>query len=246
MFSTKEVILTAGTFDSAKLLLISGIGARDELQKHNIELVHELPGVGTNLQDHPVVFINVEVDSVLSEKYAFETDSLAMERARERWVEDKTGPLSHHNGTLFGAFLKLPALEASEEYKALNTDVREHMDKPTIPAFEMALSAPMLPPGHQLPAGSAYLSAVIFLMNPQSRGLLSLASSNSKDSPLIDVAYMSHAFDKRAMLESIRETMNFFQKSALGTYFKGYILGPKSSSDEHIEVWCTEEEQLTC
>lgn len=236
VLSTKEVVLTAGAFDSAKLLLLSGVGPKSQLKKHGIDVVHELPGVGLNLQDHPIVYLNVEVDSILSEKHAFETNSDEMQRARDQWAKDKTGPLSHHNGTVWGAFLKLPALEASQEYKALDSEIREYMEKPSVPAFEMALSAPMLPPGTPLPSGSSYLNSVTFLMNPQSRGQVTLASANAKDAPLIDVAYMTHPFDKRAMLEAIREAMNFFQKSTLGKYFKGYLLGPRSTSDEDIEV----------
>ncbi len=48
----KEVILSAGTIGSAQILLLSGIGPRDELQKHEIPLIADLPGVGKNLQDH--------------------------------------------------------------------------------------------------------------------------------------------------------------------------------------------------
>lgn len=245
----KEVILAAGAFDSPKLLLLSGIGPVSQLKSHNIPIVHELQGVGKNLQEHPIVFLNVEVDSALSEKYAFEADPVAMKEARETWVKDKTGPLSHHNGTVWGGFLKLPDLENSEEYKELDSDVRTYMEKPTVPAFETALSAPMLPPGHELPKGHAYLTDVVFLMNPQSRGHITLASDNPKDAPLIDIGFLSHAFDRKAMLLAIRESMNFFEKSALAKYFKGYILGPKSSSDEDINVNCFSSSDwmmLTC
>jgi choline dehydrogenase len=48
----KEVILSAGTIGSAQILLLSGIGPRNELQKYEIPLVVDLPGVGKNLQDH--------------------------------------------------------------------------------------------------------------------------------------------------------------------------------------------------
>lgn len=230
------MILAAGAFDSPKLLLLSGVGPASQLEGHRIPIVHELRGVGRNLQEHPIVFLNVEVDSALSEKYSFELDALAMREARETWVKDKTGPLSHHNGTVYGGFLKLPDLETSEEYKELKADVRAFLGKPTVPAFEIALSAPMLPPGHQLQAGHAYLSNVVFLMNPQSRGQITLASDDPKEAPLIDIGFLNHAFDRKAMLLAIRESMNFFENSALAKYFKGYILGPKSSSDEDIIV----------
>ena len=50
--ANKEVILSAGAFQSPQLLLLSGIGAADKIKPHGIDLVHELPGVGENLHDH--------------------------------------------------------------------------------------------------------------------------------------------------------------------------------------------------
>ena len=48
----REVILCAGTVNSPQLLMLSGIGPGDVLKRHGIEAIHELPGVGRNLQDH--------------------------------------------------------------------------------------------------------------------------------------------------------------------------------------------------
>ena len=52
VFANKEVILSAGAFQSPQILMLSGIGDALELKKHEIECVHELKGVGKNLQDH--------------------------------------------------------------------------------------------------------------------------------------------------------------------------------------------------
>ena len=49
----REVILAAGAFQTPQLLMLSGVGPKVELQRHGIPLLHELPGVGQNLQDHP-------------------------------------------------------------------------------------------------------------------------------------------------------------------------------------------------
>jgi len=53
----KQVILSGGAVNSPQLLMLSGVGPADELQKYNIPLVHHLPGVGRNLQDHLEVFV---------------------------------------------------------------------------------------------------------------------------------------------------------------------------------------------
>jgi choline dehydrogenase len=57
--ATREVILSGGTIESPKMLMLSGIGERAQLEEHGIEVKHELPGVGKNLHDHslaPVIF----------------------------------------------------------------------------------------------------------------------------------------------------------------------------------------------
>ncbi|MEM9341584.1 MAG: GMC family oxidoreductase N-terminal domain-containing protein [Pseudomonadota bacterium] len=57
--ATQEVILSGGTIESPKILMLSGIGEREQLEEHGIEVVHELPGVGKNLHDHslaPVIY----------------------------------------------------------------------------------------------------------------------------------------------------------------------------------------------
>jgi len=53
----KQVILSGGAVNSPQLLMLSGVGPADELQKHSIPIVHHLPGVGRNLQDHLEVFV---------------------------------------------------------------------------------------------------------------------------------------------------------------------------------------------
>lgn len=57
LFVNKQVILSGGAVNSPQLLMLSGIGPADQLRKHNIPLVHHLPGVGRNLQDHLEVFV---------------------------------------------------------------------------------------------------------------------------------------------------------------------------------------------
>jgi choline dehydrogenase len=54
--ATKEIILSAGTFNTPQILMLSGIGPEDELRKHGIDLQLAAPGVGQNLQDHPIIY----------------------------------------------------------------------------------------------------------------------------------------------------------------------------------------------
>ncbi|PSN64893.1 alcohol oxidase [Corynespora cassiicola Philippines] len=64
--ATKEVILSAGAFNTPQILKLSGVGPRDELEKFGIEVVKELPGVGTNLQDRYEIPVIGQADSKIS------------------------------------------------------------------------------------------------------------------------------------------------------------------------------------
>jgi choline dehydrogenase-like flavoprotein len=232
----KKVILCAGTFDTPKILLLSGIGPGVELASHGITIVQDLPGVGKNLHDHPCVFLTTEVDPILSEIHAFESDTDGVLRARQEWLATGTGPLTHHNGTIFGMFLKLPHLSESAEFKALDSNTQAHLSKPTVPHFEIANGSVLVPPGSLVPKDSSYMTPIAIVMNPQSNGSVTLRSADSKDAPLIDLKILDHPWDRKVMVDSIRETMKFQQESKVGKYFRRYILGPKSVSDEDILV----------
>ena len=100
----KEVIISAGAFQSPQLLQVSGVGPAHLLQKHGIEVVADRPGVGQDMNDHiyyPISYrVNVQTASAL--QYGD-----AMEEAIERFDNDQDGPLSSPGGD-FAGYEKLP------------------------------------------------------------------------------------------------------------------------------------------
>jgi choline dehydrogenase len=88
IIKSKEVILSAGTVGSPQILLLSGIGPRDELQKHQIPLIVDLPGVGKNLQDHlmTVLFYLTNIPTL-------STSDLTPENL-QRWATQGRGALT--------------------------------------------------------------------------------------------------------------------------------------------------------
>jgi choline dehydrogenase len=102
--ASREVILAAGAFQSPQLLLVSGVGPASTLSQHSIELVHDLPGVGQDLNDH-IFFgvtyrVNVQTESALA--YGD-----ASEQAIDQFNTDHTGQLSTSGGDYVG-YEKLP------------------------------------------------------------------------------------------------------------------------------------------
>ena len=82
-----------------------------------------------------------------------------------------------------------------------------------------------------------YLGASCLIMNTQSTGTVTLQSANSLDDPIIDPAFLSHPFDKRVMIEAMRETMALWEAPVLQQRTLRKCGWPKSSSDE--DIWVT-------
>jgi choline dehydrogenase-like flavoprotein len=112
----KEIILSGGALNSPQLLLLSGIGPKTELEKHNIPVVLDLPMVGQNLRDHCYSAVGI----VLKHGPDFE--------------EATVPPLTPSPM----AFLKSPSAMSSAEFATLPSEVQHHLSLPTVPNFEIA------------------------------------------------------------------------------------------------------------
>jgi len=178
----KEVILSAGALASPQLLMVSGIGGADDLKPHGIEIVHELKGVGKNLQDHlqarPVFKVNVptvntEVGSLLKQAM------MGIEYAVKR-----TGPMTMA-ASLGQGFLK----------------TRPDLATPDIQFHVQPWSAdkPSLGP-HKF---SAFTASVLQL-RPESAGHIELKSARMDDYPAIHPNYLATKTDCDTIVEGIK------------------------------------------
>lgn len=101
-YAARETILTAGTTNSPQLLMLSGIGPSEHLKEHGIACRVDLPGVGQNLQDHPILYLKYQVDKPVSIYKYMRPDRMAL--AGAQWMATHTGPgASNHveTGALF-------------------------------------------------------------------------------------------------------------------------------------------------
>jgi choline dehydrogenase-like flavoprotein len=116
---------------------LSGIGPSAELKEAGIEVVHDLPGVGKNLQDHLGFFVAHQMTGDFSERAAFEADKDRQRKAAAEWAESKTGDLKDLYSNVPTAYIKMPKLYDTEEFKALDADMQEHMRNPVVPHYEI-------------------------------------------------------------------------------------------------------------
>jgi choline dehydrogenase-like flavoprotein len=214
--ATREIILTSGTVGSPKLLMLSGIGPADHLKSSGIKPIHDLKGVGSNLQDHLDLFVISECTGDHTyDKYSKPLWSIL---AGLQYLLFKNGPVA---SSLFetGGFWYA-------DENARSADIQFHM------GLGSGIEAGVLKPKN---AGVTLNTAY---MRPRSRGTVRLASSDPKASPLIDPNYWADPYDREMSLKGLRLARKIMKQSA----FKPYVLreiipGPDVISDAELAAY---------
>ena len=195
--AAREVIVCGGAFNSPQLLMLSGIGPADELARHGIPVVHELPGVGQNLQDHLDFIIgwrSLDTDMVGLGLRA----GLTLFGHMRQWRRDGTGLIStpYAEGA---AFLKSdPSLD--------RPDLQLH--------FVVAVVDDH---GRRLRLGHGF-SCHVCVLRPFSRGTVSLADANPFSDPLIDPNFLSDERDAALLLKGAKKMRAILEAPALAKY----------------------------
>ena len=210
----EELILAAGSIGSPQILQLSGIGPADLLQQHGIPVVHELPGVGANLQDH------LQIRAVFKVQGVTTLNTLANSwwgklRIGLEYAILRSGPMSMAPSQL-GAFTR-----SSPEFEWPN--IEYHVQPLSLDAFGEPL--------HPFPA----FTASVCNLNPTSRGTVRIRSKRFEDAPLICPNYLSTPEDRKVAADSLRVTRRICAQPALAKYgTTEWRPGPQYQSDEEL------------
>jgi choline dehydrogenase len=195
--ATREVILSAGSIGSAQILQLSGIGPAALLQDKGVQVTHELPGVGANLQDH------LQIRSVYKVKGTKTLNTMAnsvwgkamigLEYALKR-----TGPMSMAPSQL-GAFTKS---DPSQPW----ANIQYHVQPLSLDAFGEPL--------HSFPA----ITASVCNLNPTSRGSVNIQTNRFEDAPAIAPNYLSTDEDRKVAADSLRVTRHIMAQPAMKSF----------------------------
>jgi choline dehydrogenase-like flavoprotein len=209
----REVILCAGAFQSPQLLMVSGVGPGGHLKEHGIEVLHDLPGVGQNLQDHPDFIFGYAAKRLdlmgisLAGGAHLVCEIMRYRRTRQGFI-----------GTNFaeaGGFLKTdPALQAP--------DVQLH--------FVVALVE-----DHARKLRTAHgFSCHVCVLRPKSRGQLTLTSADARQAPLIDPAFLAHSDDLETLVKGYKLTQKLMDAPALANIRHKNVFTAQVKTDDDI------------
>lgn len=214
----KEIVLSAGSYCSPAVLLRSGIGPKDELEKNGIQTQVELPGVGKNLMDHAISFVFYEVT-----KPELTNDHLAyyegaLESSYQLYKDTKSGFLSTFP---FGAFgyarldERMKDLESWKNAKPMSDpDGRPYgperdpmgllRTQPNIEFFSTECYGGPKQYDHFPTDGQGVFSLISMFLSPRSRGSVTLKSTDPTANPVVDHNYLGDELDALAMAEACR------------------------------------------
>jgi choline dehydrogenase len=222
--ANKEVILSAGSFGSPQILMLSGIGNTDDLKKLGIEVKKELNGVGQNLHDH----LMAGVTCLSSWKGTMNNVLKPMNQVKHllNWVINKRGPLT---------------ISPLESNAFIKTD--PSLTKPDIQLFFV--------PGHfgnedwvgksDIYSPKTYpttdgFSILPVLLHPESRGFVRLRSSNPLDAPIIQPNYLKEEKDRETLIKGMKIAKSVILSDALKPYrLNDQVYYPsQSDTDKHL------------
>ncbi|WLS10687.1 GMC family oxidoreductase N-terminal domain-containing protein (plasmid) [Shinella sumterensis] len=209
-----EVILSAGAIGSPQILQLSGIGPAGLLKRHGVPVVHDLPGVGENLQDHLQIRAVFKVGNARTlntlANSLFGKAMIGLEYALKR-----SGPMSMSPSQL-GAFTR-------SDDSQTHANLEYHVQPLSLDAFGEPL--------HSVPA----FTASVCNLNPTSVGSVRIRSDRASDAPAIAPNYLSTEDDRKIAAESLRQVRKIVSQPALAKYKpQEWKPGVQFQSDEEL------------
>ncbi|KAJ7446109.1 GMC oxidoreductase [Mycena latifolia] len=243
----REVIVSTGAVATPQLLMVSGIGPADELNKHNIRVVRDLPFVGKNLLDHFSAG-SLVVRAKAGKTWDHVLSPLGGVVALGKWLMSGSGPMTSIAAPV-GIFVHSDTIVASPTKDSKVLDLSSAPSAaPDIEIFFAPLI--VVNNGSTKTPGHSGLTIGCIAINPASAGTITLASSSMRDHPLIDPRYLSDERDLKVLIKAVRLALRIARTEPLAsaldlpedskdqaTFFWPGDANPDMVSDEELAAW---------
>ncbi len=217
-YASAEVLLCAGAIQSPQLLQLSGIGPANLLVEHGIPVVHDLPGVGENLQDHLQIRLTYEATIKTTNDQL--NSLLGQAKLGMQWLFKRSGPLAVgiNQG---GCFMK---------------SLPDEAQRPDIQFHVATLSADMA--GGNVHDFSGFTLSICQL-RPESRGYVRIKSTDPFEAPSMQPNYLDTDLDRRTVVAGVKSARAIAQSAAMSPIVRREIKpGAESSSDADLLEYC--------
>ena len=216
--STREIILSAGAFASPQILMLSGIGNEIDLQPHGIPMLHQLPGVGKNLQDHLFYPVSSTAKWQGGQNHHIKLANQLKGLANYLLFKKGAFTIGPLEAVAFGSTSLSPErVDYQLHFASLQIGNSYNWDLYDIKSF---------------PTDQDGYTILPTLLRPKSRGTVSLRSSNPTDFPVIQPNFLEAEDDRKVMIEAGRKALEIMQAPAFDACRKEIILPGDSSTDE--------------
>ena len=232
--SSRDVIVSAGSLMTPKVLMLSGVGPSAELESFGITAVHDLPGVGSNLQEHPMcpMIFNVNVQTI-----NMELNLKSFLKHGWEYLLHGTGPAS---SGVCHVLLFLDTESSSERpnieagFAPLGMVGADAGDT----AKEQLDSAGYHDVENMQLMGRPSCTVIVQMLHPRSRGRVSLRSASPADLPVIRHQLLGSEQDIKDLMEGCRAVRRVFETDPLARHVVSEALpGPAIQSDEEFEAF---------
>ena len=199
-YASSEILLTSGAIGTPKLMMLSGIGPAAHLSSVGIDCVHDLPGVGENLNDH----FGIDIVAELNGHYSLDKYQKPhwMLWAGAQYLLFKSGPVTS-NVVEGGAFWYADQAQSKPDLQ-----------------FHFLAGAGAEEGVPSVPAGSSGITLNSYTLRPKARGTVRLRSGNPADAPLVDPNYLGHPDDLKTSAEGVKISVEMFKQSSLQKYVR--------------------------
>ncbi|AKH43896.1 choline dehydrogenase [Altererythrobacter atlanticus] len=223
--AAREVIVSGGAYNSPHLLMLSGIGPAEHLKSRGVEVLHNSPGVGRNLQEHPCAMLEFNAARPVTFLKHLRWDKIAMNSIR--WALTGKGLMA-------------------TQVNSCNVVIRtaDHLDRPDLQIMVNPIRFDAQPwfPGIKAEQDHVFWAGVVQL-HPESRGWVELKSSDPRETASVTLNILSEEADREQMRRAFRTTRKIYNTAPMADLIESERTpGAQVESDEELDAFI----QATC